>query len=268
MSIGEGLIVEGVTRSGQNGILTLTIDVPEKRNALTADVLRHLRECLIEFQYDDALGVAVLTGSGKVFCSGGDTRRMGEGRSSPLERRLYLERGVQRLSRAFQEVDKPLVAAINGPAVGAGMDLALACDLRIASSAAYFKAGYSDVGVVPGFGAAWHLPRLVGESRALEILWSGRKVTALEALDLGLLLEIVPPEALAARANEMAESLAGRPLQAVRMTKRLVRQAGGGDLNVSLDMAASHFAVLQETDDHVEGIRALKESRPPRFTGR
>lgn len=163
------------------GLCWMTIDSPAKRNALSADVIDALAMSLNRFAGDDELRVAILTGAGDVFCAGGDASAMGDARPSPLAKRDYLDQGVGRLARLFLQLDKPIIAAVNGPAVGAGMDLALWCDFRMARSTAWLLPGYIDLCLPPGFGGAWHLTHLVGRSRALEILLTGRRIPVEEA---------------------------------------------------------------------------------------
>jgi 2-(1,2-epoxy-1,2-dihydrophenyl)acetyl-CoA isomerase len=255
-----------VTTSDRGGgVLQIAIDDESSRNALTVETLAGLRTALERVRHDDAVHVAVLSGTGSVFCSGGDTRRMGASRPSPWQRRTMLADGVGELARLFTAIDKPVIAAVNGPAVGAGMDLALWCDIRLAHSGAYLKAGFIDVSVVPGFGGAWHLTRMLGPSRALEILLTGDPIAADTALALGLYRSVVDSvEELDRCAMQLASRLAGKPQPAVRLTKRLVQRAGQLDAMDSLDVAWSHFGVLQETPEHAEAIARQAQARADR----
>ena len=167
--------------------------------------------------------------------------------------------------RQVDALDKPLLAAVGGPAVGAGADLALHADIRLMARTAYLRESYVDLGVVPGAGGAFVLPRLVGTSKALELLWTGRKIGAEEALELGLAARAVEADELIPAAMELAGSIAAKPLQVLQMLKRMVRASSSMPLGVALDLASSNFAVLQETSDHAEGIRALRERRSPDF---
>jgi enoyl-CoA hydratase/carnithine racemase len=241
------------------GVLRLTIDNYVKRNALSPDVLADLAAALDRAARDDAVKVVILTGAGDVFCSGGDTSSMGDGRPGPWEKRDYLDRGVGRLARAFLALDKPVIAAVNGPAVGAGVDLMLWCDFRIAQPASYLKLGFVDLGLTPGFGSAWHLTKLLGSQTALEILLTGRRVEADEALKLGLFRSIsTGPHQLDADAVNFAIVLAGKSSPAVRATKRLVQRAASVDVQVHLEQAWAQFGLLQETPEHSEAVRARK----------
>lgn len=187
---------------------------------------------------------------------------MGAARLNPVERKAYLERGVGRLADVMFNCDKLLIAALNGPAIGAGMDLALWCDFRFAVSSAYLRSGYIDLALPPGFGAAWLLRQLVGPTRTLDILLSGRKVSAAEALSLGLFEAVLDgPEEMMAAVLERAAVVAAKSEAAVRLTKRLVRQARYLHPADILDLASSHLGVLQESPDHAARVRALKEGQ-------
>jgi enoyl-CoA hydratase/carnithine racemase len=247
------------------GVLQLTIDLPDKANALSAEVLAALAGSLDRLATDDDVRVGILTGAGRVFCSGGDTGRMGDQRPGPWDKRSYLAGGVGELARRFLRNDKPIIAAVNGPAVGAGMDLALWCDFRMAARSAYFLPGFVDLGTTPGFGSAWHLTHLVGRSRALELLLTGARIPAEEALAMGLLRAVAAtPESLLADAVAFAGELATKPAPAVRFTKRLVQRAEAMDVLDSLELAWSGFAILQETPEHAEAVRRQRERRAAR----
>jgi enoyl-CoA hydratase/carnithine racemase len=241
------------------GVLTVVIDEPAKRNALTAEVLADLAGVLDRAATDPDVRVVVLTAAGEVFCSGGDTGRMGDGRPGPWDKRDYLAGGVGRLARRFAALDKPVIAAVNGPAVGAGVDLALWCDFRMAHPRAYLRAGFVDLGLTPGFGGAWLLTHLVGPARALEILLTGDKVSAEQARDLGLLRSVTAD--LDTEVAAFAARLAAKPSPAVRATKRLVQRAASTDVMDSLDLAWASYGLLQETPEHVAAVRARRERK-------
>lgn len=248
------------------GVLWLTIDNPERKNALTAEVLAALAETVERAATDDTVKVLVVTATGTIFCAGGDTNRMGDQRPSPWQKKDYLAGGVGRLARAFATLDKPVVAAINGPAIGAGVDLALWCDFRLAHPDAYLRLGFVDLGLTPGFGGAWLLTHLVGQTKALEILLLGEPVTATEAQELGLVRTVTTD--LAAEAERLAERLAAKPGPAVRVTKRLVQRAFSVDVFDSLDLAWASFGLLQETPEHTEAVRAMNAAREARRAAR
>jgi 2-(1,2-epoxy-1,2-dihydrophenyl)acetyl-CoA isomerase len=247
------------------GIQVVSLDDAPTRNALTTEVVTGLRTALAAAESDDGVKVVVITGTGNVFCSGGNTRAMGGERPTPLVRKQTLWGANQRLMRELHQMDKPVIAAINGPAIGAGADLALHADIRFIAETAYMSWTYINLGVVPGAGGAWALPRMVGEAMALELLGTGRRVEAIEAERLGI-ARVAPDARLLDTARDLAASLADKPLQALQLVKRMVRQSPSSTLDAALDAASSHFAVLQETDDHAEAIAALREKREPDFT--
>jgi enoyl-CoA hydratase/carnithine racemase len=251
-----------------DGIATLTLNRPDKLNAFTQAMLDRWVWALGEAQRDPEVRVVVLTGAGRAFCAGGDVGRMGEGRPTAMEHKARLWDNVHRIPKALEAVDKPVIAMVNGPAVGAGMGMALMCDLRIASTAARFSTGYVNVGLVPGDGDAYFLPRLVGTARALELLWTGAFVDAVEAERIGLVNRVVPPDRLLDETRALARRLAEGPQVAIRLTKRLVYQSLRLDLRTHLDLVSSHMAIVRETEDHREGVQAFREKRPPRFQGR
>ena len=239
---------------------------PEVRNAFTVPMIGELLSVLRDYAARDELGAAVLTGAAGAFCSGGDVRGMGSRRPTPPERKALLWDGVQRLGRfANDELDKPLIAMVNGAAIGAGLDLALMCDMRFAAAGAKLSASYSDMALPPGNGAAWYLAHFAGRSTALDLLWTGRRFTSEEGLALGVIDRVHPAEELEGQTHDYCEQLAMRPRQTTRVIKRLVRQAASVALPVALDMVSSHFAWLQETDDHHEGVAAFREKRPAEF---
>ena len=244
------------------GVLRIRIDSPAKRNALSAEVLAGLADALDRSADDDAVRVVVLTAAGDIFCAGGDTNRMGAQRPGPWQKRDYLAAGVGRLARRFAALDKPVIAALNGPAIGAGVDLALWCDFRMAHPSAYLRLGFVDLGLTPGFGGAWLLAHLLGPSQALEILLTGEKVSAERARVIGLFRSV--SDRLDDDVLEFASLLAAKPSPAVRATKRLVQRASSMDVMDSLDLAWASFGLLQETPEHIEAVRALRERRENR----
>jgi 2-(1,2-epoxy-1,2-dihydrophenyl)acetyl-CoA isomerase len=249
-------------------IATLTLNRPDKLNAFTQAMIDRWVWALGEAQRDPAVNVVVVTGTGRAFCAGGDVGRMGEGQPTPLEHKARLWENIHRVPKTLEAVDKPVIAMVNGLAVGAGMGMALMCDLRVASDAARFSTGYVNVGLVPGDGDAFFLPRLVGSARALELLWTGDFVEAAEAERLGIVNRVVPAARLAEETRALARRIAAGPQVAIRLTKRLVYQSLRLDLRTHLDLVSSHMAVVRDTEDHQEGVRAFKEKRPPEFKGR
>jgi 2-(1,2-epoxy-1,2-dihydrophenyl)acetyl-CoA isomerase len=249
-------------------IATLTLNRPDKLNAFTGPMIGRWAWALGEAQRDPAVNVVILTGAGRAFCAGGDVGRMGEGTPTPLQHKNELWEKIHQIPKTLDLMDKPVIAMVNGVAVGAGMGMALQCDLRVASEEAKFSTGYVKVGLVPGDGDAFFLPRLVGIAKALELLWTGDFVEAREAERLGIVNKVVPAGDLKQFTWELARKIADGPQIAIRLTKRLAYQSLRLDLRTHLDLASSHMAVVRDTEDHREGVRAFKERRPSKFTGR
>ena len=249
-------------------IATITLNRPDKLNAFTGPMIDASAKALAEAQAHDGVNVIVVTGSGRAFCAGGDVGRMREGKPTPLENKNQLWENIHRVPRTLEAMDKPVIAMVNGLAVGAGMGMCLMCDVRIASEEARFSTGYVRVGLVPGDGDTYFLPRLVGAAKALELLWTADFVDAQEALRLGIVNRVVPAGDLAQQTRAFAEQIAGGPQIPIRMIKRLVYQSLRLDLRTHLDLVSSHMAVVRETADHAEGVAAFKEKRTPKFQGR
>jgi 2-(1,2-epoxy-1,2-dihydrophenyl)acetyl-CoA isomerase len=250
-----------------DGIGTLTLDRPDKLNAFTRDMIDGWAAVLAGAQQDPAVRVLVVTGAGRAFCAGGDVARMGSGEPTPLDHKNQLWEHIHRIPRVLEALDKPVIAMVNGLAVGAGMGMALMCDLRIAADTARFSTGYVKVGLVPGDGDTYFLPRLIGSARALELLWTADFVEAAEAERLGIVNRVVPAARLRDETYALARRLADGPQVAIRMIKRLVYQSARLDLRTHLDLVSSHMGVIRDTADHREGVQAFKDKRPPRFTG-
>lgn len=249
-----------------DGIATVLLNRPHRRNAFTLDMLDTWAKALRTASTDPIVRVVLVTGSGDAFCAGVDLDDFAK-ITTTLDRQQVLTQRVHPVAAAAVELDKPMIAAVNGVAVGAGMDMALACDIRLASDQARFSEGYIRVGLIPGDGGAHLLPRIVGQQRALELLWTGRFIDAHEALDLGLVLSVHPAHELHDQALALCRRLADGPPLATRTIKRLVRQSERTDLLTSLSMAAAEQAVIQSTHDSAEAVAAFRERREPRFTG-
>jgi len=246
----------------KDAVATLTLNRPDKHNAFTKDMIVLWAELLEECAEDPEVKVIVLTGAGKGFCSGGDIGVQKErAKNDALERKDFLFRYVHRIARLMQALDKPAIAAINGAARGAGMDMALMCDLRIMADTATLAETYINVGLIAGDGGAWYLPRLIGIPRALELFWTGRVVGAAEAERLGIVNRVVPPDQLMPTALEMARVIAAQPFEAVRAYKRAVYQGATMDLATHLDMVSSHMSVLRDTPEHRERVEAFLQRR-------
>jgi enoyl-CoA hydratase/carnithine racemase len=247
-------------------IATITLNRPARKNALTAAMADAWATALLTAQEDDEVRAIIVTGAGGAFCSGADLDEFKGTAGTPLQDKQLLSGHVHRVARALDQVDKPVLAAVDGAAVGAGMDMALMCDYRLASPAARFSEGYIRIGLVPGDGGCWLLPRIAGSSRALRLLWTGEFLSAEAARELGVVDEVAD-DAYAA-AVEFARTLAAQPPQAVRMIKRAVRQGARHDFLTALDLISSHFAVLASTEDAAEAYAAFVERRPAVFVGR
>jgi enoyl-CoA hydratase/carnithine racemase len=246
----------------------IRIDRPEKLGAFTWPMIDRWAEALGSAQHDDAVRAVVLTGTGRGFCTGVDLGVLDAVGGDPIDQKRMLTDRVHKVVRAVHDLDKPLICAVNGLAIGAGMDMALMCDIRLAAESARFREGYILIGLVPGAGGAYFLPRLTGTARALELLWTGDFISAQEALELGIVTHVYPDDELLERALTLANRIAGNSPIAVSLIKRAVYQSLGTDLRTSLDLVSSHLAVVQSTEDHAEAVSASREGRKPVFKGR
>lgn len=242
-------------------VLTITLNRPEVFNAFNAALHAALREALAEAA-DPAVRAVVLTGAGKGFCAGQDLKEFAEMPESIRER---LEQTYHPNIRAIRALEKPVLAAVNGPCAGAGLSLACACDLRIAADSATFVPGFIGIGLVPDSGGSWFVHRLLGFARAFEWMTSNRKLTAAEAHAWGLVSEVT--DDLAVRAAELAAEYAGRPTRGIGLTKRLFEHAFTASLDEQLELEAALQQEATGTADFAEGVAAFLEKRPPRFTG-
>lgn len=242
----------------EHGIATLTLNRPERMNAFDREMLKAWERALLACSEDPAVKVIVLTGAGRAFCAGGDAADMKKrADDTALDRKDYLFRHVHRIALTMERLDKPVIAAINGAARGAGMDLALMCDIRIAAVSATMAESYVALGLTAGGGGAWYLPRLTGLDHALELIWTARSVGAEEARQLGLVTRVVPDDELKSATYELARRIAGQPSQAVRFSKRAVYQGINMPLITHLDMVSSHVAVLRDTDEYRAKVAEL-----------
>jgi enoyl-CoA hydratase/carnithine racemase len=259
-------------KTERNGaIVTLTMNQPETRNALTGNTaVQEFVDACAAISLDATVRVVIITGAGPVFCSGGnvkDMQRFFKNDISPELIREEYRNGIQRLPKALYNLDVPVIAAINGAAVGAGLDLTCMCDIRIASTTATFAESFVKVGIVPGDGGAWLLPRAVGMSKACEMAFTGEALSAAEALACGLVSRVVAPEDLLAEANQLADKIAANPGGVLRMTKRLLREGERSSLESLLELSAGYQAIAHKTADHQEAVMAFVEKRKPKFAG-
>ena len=250
-----------------DGIATITLNRPNKLNAFTKAMVGQWADALADAQRDPSVHAIIVTGAGRAFCSGGDLDVMGKAEPTGLDHKGFIWERVHRIPLTLEAVDKPVIAMMNGVATGAGLDMALMCDLRFASDQARFAETYVKAGVVPGDGGAYFLPRLIGLDRALELLWTGDFVSAEEALKIGLVTRVVPHDQLREVTYAFARRIVDGPPVAIRMTKRAVYQCLRTDLRTALDLISSHIALTMQSEDHREGVKALKEGRAPRFRG-
>ena len=252
------------------GVATLTFNRPEVLNALTFDVYAQFRDLLETLRYDDTIKVLILTGAGRGFCSGGDVHEIiGELLKRDVKGHLDFTRMTGAVVQNMRLLDKPIIAALNGTTAGAGAVIALASDLRIASEQAKFAFLFSKVGLTGAdMGAAYLLPKVVGQGRALELLLLGDAIDAATAERYGLVNRVVAPEALLSTAQEWARRLAAGPTMAISMTKRLVNNEWHMDLIAALESEAQAQALMLMGEDHRLFYEAFKEKVQPKFTGR
>jgi enoyl-CoA hydratase/carnithine racemase len=253
-------------------VVTLTLNEPDTRNALTGGgLIDGICDALARLATEPDVRVAILTGAGESFSSGGNLKKMAEpgGTASKIPHAIRTEykTGIQRIPLAFEDLEVPIIAAVNGHAIGAGLDLANMCDIRIAADNAKFAESFVKVGIIPGDGGAWLLPRAVSLSKAMEMVLTGDTIDAQEALACGMVSRVVPLDQLMAEARKLAARIAVNPPHAVRMSKRLVRQALNNDLRTVLELSAAMQALAHHTTDHREAVNAFVEKREPKFTG-
>jgi enoyl-CoA hydratase/carnithine racemase len=253
-----------------DGIATITLNRPDKLNALTFNVYAQLRDLMEALRYDDAVKVVIITGEGKGFCSGGDVEEIiGELFQRDVKDHLEFARMTGALVQNMRLLDKPIIAAINGIAAGAGAVIALASDLRIASDKARFAFLFTRVGLAGAdMGAAYLLPRVVGQGRAMELLLFGDTIDATTADKYGLVNKVVSHDELLSTAQEWATRLAQGPTFAVSMTKRMVNNEWNMDLVSAIEAEAQAQALLLMADDHRIFYKAFKDKATPKFTGR
>jgi 2-(1,2-epoxy-1,2-dihydrophenyl)acetyl-CoA isomerase len=252
----------------EDRVATLTLNRPERLNALGDTLREDLYAALAQAAADPAVRVIVLTGAGRGFCSGGDVKAMSEreqsGPPSPQEQWMPIR---DRVILAMRDCPKAIIAAVNGPAAGAGMNLALACDLRIASTAAKFTQSFVKRGLAPDWGGTWFLPRIVGTAKAAELIFTGDAIDAAEALRLGIVNAVVAPEALMAEARVLARRIADGPPVAIQLAKRALYRSQDSDLRAGLEFETFAQGICRATEDSKEGVRAFLEKRPPVFRG-
>lgn len=254
-------------------IAVVTLNRPESRNAIAQ--LEDCRDLVGAFQRandDPEISVMILTGAGPAFSSGGDLKairdRSGIGPlATPADTRSNYRRGVQSIIRALADLEIATIAAINGPAIGLGLDLAAICDMRVAAASAKLASSFLKVGIVPGDGGAWILTQTIGYARAAELILTGDAITAEQALAIGLVNKVAPDDKLMEETRALAQRVAVNPPRSVRLAKRLLRESQHSRLSDVLELSAAYQALAHETADHKEAVDAFFEKRPPRFTG-
>jgi len=253
-------------------VATLTLNQPELRNPITdVDFVDAFVEWCDKIQADIDIRCVIVTGAGRGFSSGGNLKhmrdRIGTFSGTAMEIAENYRKGIQRIPKAMAALDVPVIAAVNGPAYGAGCDLAMMCDIRLASETAVFAENFVKVGLIPGDGGAWFLPRAIGASRAAEMTFTGDPVDAATALRCGLVSSVVPGKELMAAARQLAGRIAVNPPRQLRMAKRLLRESMHFRLLEVLELSAVYQGACHETKDHKEAVAALLEKRSANFTG-
>lgn len=254
-------------------VVTLRLNRPERRNAIAElsdceDIARALEQA----QAEDTSCI-ILTGAGSAFCAGGSLQalrnREGIGaQATPVDTRANYQRGVQRAIKALWECEVPMIAAINGPAIGLGLDIACLCDIRIAADTASYASSFIRLGLVPGDGGAWILPRIIGLSAASELILTGDSIDGNAAKALGLVSRLAAPDQLLDEANAIAARIVANPAKTLRLSKRLLREGQQGRLGDVLQLSSAFQALAHETADHLEAVDAFVEKRKPKFSGK
>ena len=263
---------EQFTVEFENGLAVLTLNRPEARNAMTAEMMAAMRDAFSWAAEDDAVGAVLLTGAGTAFCSGADVKNMGKQSAGPpptkAEAIQQLRERHHGLAGVLRGMRKPTIAALPGAAAGAGMALALSCDLRIAAESAFLTTGYGRIGLSGDYGIAWLLTQTVGPGRARQLLLTGERCTARDALAIGLVTEVVADDELALAGRTLGARLASGPRIALAAMKDNLDEAAAIDHATAIDREAERLASCVATDDHREAVRAFAEKREPVFRGR
>lgn len=261
--MGGSVIVE---RDG--GVVTVTLNRPEIRNAMDEELTSEFAEAMVALRHDADARAVIITGKGSAFCAGGDLSWIQPGPDASVPEMRRKMRVFYRKFLAVRDIEVPTIAAINGPAVGAGLCVALACDIRIASDTAFLSAPFTKLGMHPGMAASYLLTRLIGGARAAELFYTARRVDASEAERIGLVNRVVPNDDLLSAAREMAAIIASNAPIAMSMTKRAVQLAERLDLEAMLEFEGLAQPITMATHDMTEGVAAARERRAPRFENR
>ena len=264
---------EAVRYEVADAIATITLNEPHKLNPMSPAIQVGTIAAFERAGSDGEVRVVILTGEGRAFSAGGDVRGLGDGADAPAEkptahqRRAWLKR-TQKMVLAVRECEKPVLAAVNGVAAGGGLDMALACDIRFASDKARFSEIFARIGLFPGTGGTYFLPRIVGVAKALELIWTGDMIDAAEALAIGLVSRVIPHDDLLKETRAFATKLAAGPPMAQSLAKAAVYRGLDLDMAAAFDYAATAEGMTLTSQDHAEGVRALQEKRTPTFRGR
>ena len=257
----------------RGGVVIVRMDRPDTRNALSEpSEMQEFVDLCAQMRADASVKVIVLTGNGKSFCAGGNIKDMqardGIFAGSPYELRNTYRDGIQRIPTALYDLDIPIIAAVNGAAIGAGLDLACMCDIRIASTKAVFAESFVKLGIVPGDGGAWLLPRIIGIPKASLMAFTGDTIDAEKALEWGLVEQLCDPQELETQAVALAERIAANPGHALRLCKRLLREGQHMRLDSLLELSAAYQSLAHHTEDHQEAVAAFVDKRTPEYKDR
>lgn len=255
-----------------DGIAVLTLNRPDFLNSFSHEMIMDWYNALAEFKEDDGLKVLILTANGKAFCAGGDIKALAKGDgffsdpkgdywSDAVKRKDSLWRNIQKIPLILEQIDKPVLACINGDAIGAGLDMALMCDIRFCAEQARLGEGYIHLGLVPGDGAGYFLPKIVGMSKALEMLWTGERLNAGQALKIGLIDYVYSADEVFEKTLDLAKVLCSKPQTALRMMKRLVKNHNNVNLSSHFDMVSSHMAVVTDTREYLDLLEQIKKPK-------
>lgn len=264
---------EAILYDVSDGVATITLNKPERLNAFDDQMLREWADAIHQADRDQDVRVVIITGAGRGFCSGMNVAAEAGGRgvlrteSTVATRRQSLRNSVHPIPRALIQLEKPYIAAINGAAAGAGMDMASMADIRFAASTARMGMTYVRMGLIPGDGGCWSLPRIVGTAKALDLIWTGRLISAQEALEIGYVSAVYEPDELMPKTRELALQIAKGPATAIQLAKKLVYRSANVPFDEHLDMAQAAMFIAQSTEDAREGPRAFVEKREPQFKG-
>lgn len=256
----------------KNHIATITLNRPLQMNAFSKEMIDLWIKALEEIRDNPEIHIGVVTGNGRAFCAGGDVKSMinqkgflakkeldeTDFRSTPLHVKNSLWKNIQRIPLLMEEIDKPMIAAINGHAMGAGLDMALMCDIRIASNQAKLGETYINAGIVPGDGGGYYLPRIIGMDMALEMLWTGKVLSAEEGLKLKMLSHVVPHDELNGFIQNYCEGILKKPQEVIQMTKRIVKESQTMSLKQSLDYVSSQMAISVFHQGHEDALIELR----------